>query len=86
MSAVPDGCIYSIYVPFVCTFGVRMYVDINLLNMEIIVDTQILKKFRVEPILVAVEDGALRAFLGRFWLKSEILENSLRNRAEKIKF
>ena len=54
--------------------------------MEIILDTQILKKFRVERILVAVRDDALRAFLGRFWLKSEILENSLRNHAEKIKF
>ena len=81
-----DGSIYGIFVPFGCTFGVRLHVDLTLLNMKIILDTQILKKFRVEPILVAVRDGALRAFLGRFWLKSEILENSLRNHAEKIKF
>ena len=36
---------------------------------------KILQKFRVEPILVASEDGALRVFFRAFWLKSEILEN-----------
>ena len=85
MSAVPDGCLYGISVPFVCIFGVRLHVDLTLLNMEIILDTQILKKFRVERILAAAfKDGALQAIFRAFWLKSEIFENSLRVHARNV--
>ena len=79
MSAVLDGCVYGISVPFVCIFGVRLHVDLALLNMEIILNTQILKKFRVERILTAFKDDALQAIFRAFWLNSEIFKNSLRN-------
>ena len=32
-------------VPAVCTYGVRRYVNLTLLSMEVIPDTQILQKF-----------------------------------------
>ena len=38
---------FSISVPFVCTYGVRLHVDLTLLSMEMVFHTQILKKFRV---------------------------------------
>ena len=80
--AMADGGTYGISVPFGCTFGVRLHVDLTLLNMKIILDTQILKKFRVERILVPVRDAALQPFLGRFWAEiwdsREFLKESCR--------
>ena len=75
---VPDGCKNHISVPDVCTYGVRLYVDLTLLSMEIILDTQILKKFRVERILVAFRDGALQAFFELFGAKFRFLKESCR--------
>ena len=49
----------------------NLHVDLTLLKMEIILDTQILKKFRVELILAVFKDGALQAFFRGFWSKYE---------------
>ena len=38
---------YSVFVPYVCTYGVRLFYESVLLNMENILDTQIVKKFHV---------------------------------------
>ena len=68
---MPDGYMYSISVPCVCRYGMNLHVDLTLLKMEIILDTQILKKFRVELILAVFKDGALQAFFRGFWSKYE---------------
>ena len=77
---------FSFSVPSVCKYDVRLHVDLTLLIQEMSPHIKILQKFRVEPILVASEEGALRAILDDFSAKSEILEKSLRNHAEKNKF
>ena len=51
----------------------NLHVDLTLLKMEIILDTQILKKFRVELILAVFKDDALQAFFRGFWSKYENL-------------
>ena len=48
---------FHIYVPSVCKKEIIIYVDMNLLNMEMILHTQILKKFHTEGILVQHEVG-----------------------------
>ena len=69
MISVPDVCYFCVCC--VCAYGMCIHVDLTLLNMEIILDTQILKKFRVELILVAFKQVALQAFFRGFWTKYE---------------
>ena len=45
--SVPVGGKNYTSVPYVCTYGVRLFYEFVLLNMENILDTQIMKKFCV---------------------------------------
>ena len=46
---------FAISVPSVCTYGVRLHVDLTLLSMEMIFHIQILKKFRVWRAVARIE-------------------------------
>ena len=65
------------------TYVGRFFYEFILLIQEMSPHIKILQKFRVEPILVASEEGALRAILDDFSAKSEILEKSLKESCRK---
>ena len=85
-TAVPYVYKDRIFVPYMCTYVGRFFYEFTLLIQEMSPHIKIWQKFRVEPILVASKEAALRAILSHFSVKSEILEKSLRNHAEKNKF